>query len=192
MARCVVGSTGRSQSAPLCAASDFGAVLQLPVAPPPIAADLHLTRPTVWYVPGPVPYARGLSGPGHQSAYPEARIATHWAQESGGPGPHGQQEILACFGQRRPTHAWTGSSRSNRDGVTGYPYLHDAVVDRSRLGTQKSSGTRKWETAALFWIRGRVLSTDFNLKAVLTGNAACHRSRGLAATLGPCIHRAPE
>jgi transposase InsO family protein len=82
--------------------------------------------------------------------------------------------------------------RRNRRAGTGYAYLHHAVDDHSRLAYSEILGDEKKETAAAFWIRAAAFfaARGITVKAVLTDNGSCYRSRAFAAALGPQLkHR---
>lgn len=82
--------------------------------------------------------------------------------------------------------------RRNRKPGTGYAYLHHAVDDHSRLAYSEILGDEKKETAAAFWIRaaGFFAAHGIIVKAVLTDNGSCYRSRAFAASLGSHVkHR---
>jgi len=79
--------------------------------------------------------------------------------------------------------------RRNRRAGTGYAYLHHAVDDHSRLAYSEILTDEKKETAAAFWLRATAFFAAHGIavKAVLTDNGACYRSRAFAAALGPHI-----
>lgn len=82
--------------------------------------------------------------------------------------------------------------RRNRRAGTGYAYLHHAVDDHTRLAYSEILGDEKKETAAAFWIRAAAFfaAHGITVKAVLTDNGSCYRSRAFAAALGPHLkHR---
>ena len=82
--------------------------------------------------------------------------------------------------------------RRNRRAGTGYAYLHHAVDDHSRLAYSEILGDETKETAAAFWIRAVAFFAAHGIivKAVLTDNGSCYRSRAFAAALGPHVkHR---
>lgn len=82
--------------------------------------------------------------------------------------------------------------RKNRKDGTGYAYLHHAVDDHTRLAYSEVLADEKKETAAAFWIRAAAFfaAHGISIKAVLTDNGSCYRSRVFAAALGPHIkHR---
>ncbi|WP_312856696.1 IS481 family transposase [Arthrobacter mobilis] len=82
--------------------------------------------------------------------------------------------------------------RRNRRPGTGYAYLHHAVDDHSRLAYSEILPDEKQATAAGFWTRAAAFFTAHGamVKAVLTDNGSCYRSRAFAASLGPQVkHR---
>jgi transposase InsO family protein len=68
----------------------------------------------------------------------------------------------------------------------GYAYLHHAVDDHSRLAYSEIHSDERKETAAAFWRRARRFFAAHGVvvRAVLTDNGACYRSRLWARTLG--------
>jgi transposase InsO family protein len=82
--------------------------------------------------------------------------------------------------------------RKNRRAGTGYAYLHHAVDDHSRLAYSEILADEKKETAVAFWLRAAAFfaAHGITVRAVLTDNGACYRSRAFTAALGPNIkHR---
>ena len=91
-------------------------------------------------------------------------------------------------------HRFLGRAKGhrNRRAGVGYAYLHHAVDDHSRLAYSEILGDEKKETAAVFWLRAVAFfaAHAITVKAVLTDNGACYRSRAFAAALGPQVkHR---
>ncbi|CAH0268798.1 hypothetical protein SRABI26_03602 [Arthrobacter sp. Bi26] len=89
-------------------------------------------------------------------------------------------------------HAKSGRAakgRRNRRIGTGYAYLHHAVDDHSRLAYSEILNDETKETAAAFWLRavGFLAAHGISVKAVLTDNGFCYRSRAFAAALGPHV-----
>lgn len=85
-----------------------------------------------------------------------------------------------------------GAARAGATPSRGYAYLHHAVDDCSRLAYSEIPGDERKETAAAFWKRARAFfaAHGITVKAVLTDNGACYRSRLWAKTLGKKIkHR---
>lgn len=82
--------------------------------------------------------------------------------------------------------------RRNRRAGTGYAYLHHAVDDHSRLTYSEILNDETKETASAFWLRAVAFFAAHGiiLRAVLTDNGSCYRSRAFAAALGPHVkHR---
>ena len=95
------------------------------------------------------------------------------------------------FGRGSEQHRRSGaaSDRAARAGASpsrGYVYLHHAVDDHSRLAYSEILGDERKETAAAFWKRARKFfaAHGITVKAVLTDNGSCYRSRLWAKTLG--------
>jgi transposase InsO family protein len=95
--------------------------------------------------------------------------------------------------QARAAHV--ARDRAGRAGAAssrGYVYLHHAVDDHSRLVYSEILGDERKETAAAFWKRAKKFfaAHGITVKAVLTDNGSCYRSRLWAKTLGRRIkHR---
>jgi transposase InsO family protein len=73
--------------------------------------------------------------------------------------------------------------------VIGYAYIHTAIDDHSRLAYSEILPDERAATAAGFWSRARnwFASCGIHVKAVLTDNGSCYRSRdftGLLAAQG--------
>ena len=82
--------------------------------------------------------------------------------------------------------------RRNKRKGTGYAYLHHAVDDHSRLAYSEILNDETKETAVAFWLRAVAFfaAHGITVKAVLTDNGSCYRSRAFAAALGPHVkHR---
>jgi transposase InsO family protein len=95
------------------------------------------------------------------------------------------------FGRGSAQDQRSGASRDRaaRAGASpsrGYAYLHHAVDDHSRLAYSEILCDERKETAAAFWKRARAFfaAHGITVKAVLTDNGACYRSRLWAKTLG--------
>ena len=83
------------------------------------------------------------------------------------------------------------AGRKTRSGV-GYSYLHHAVDDHSRLAYSEILCDEKGETAAGFYQRAAAFFESWGIviRAVLTDNGSCYRSRVFKATLGEGVkHR---
>lgn len=76
--------------------------------------------------------------------------------------------------------------KRNRHAGVGYAYLHHAVDDHSRLAYSEILDDEKKETAIAFWLRAAAFFSahGITVKAVLTDNGPCYRSRAFAAALG--------
>jgi transposase InsO family protein len=102
-----------------------------------------------------------------------------------------------AFGRGSQQHKRSGvaTERAARAGASpsrGYVYLHHAVDDHSRLAYSEILPDQRKETAAAFWKRARKFfaAHGITVKAVLTDNGSCYRSRLWAKTLGKKIkHR---
>ncbi|TYL55922.1 IS481 family transposase [Nocardioides sp. BGMRC 2183] len=93
---------------------------------------------------------------------------------------------------RRANAAADRAARAGALPSRGYVYLHHAVDDHSRLAYSEILADERKETAAAFWNRARVFfaAHGITVKAVLTDNGSCYRSRLWATTLGQTIkHR---
>jgi transposase InsO family protein len=93
---------------------------------------------------------------------------------------------------RRAGVARDGAARAGATPSRGYVYLHHAVDDHSRLAYSEILADERKETAAAFWKRAEAFfaAHGITVKAVLTDNGSCYRSRLWAKTLGRRIkHR---
>ncbi len=84
------------------------------------------------------------------------------------------------------------AARAGAASSRGYVYLHHAVDDHSRLAYSEILPDERKETAAAFWKRASAFfaAHGITVKAVLTDNGACYRSRLWAKTLGKRVkHR---
>lgn len=102
--------------------------------------------------------------------------------DGGGWRAHGrgsQQDKAA--GRERDRAARGGASPSR-----GYRYLHHAVDDCSRMAYSEILDDERKETAAGFWKRASAFfaSQGITVRAVMTDNGACYRSRAFAQALG--------
>lgn len=109
--------------------------------------------------------------------------------------PDGGGWRMAGRGSAADRRAGSARDRAARAGASpsrGYMYLHHAVDDHSRLAYSEILGDERKETAAAFWKRAKKFfaAHGITVKAVLTDNGACYRSRLWAKTLGKRIkHR---
>jgi transposase InsO family protein len=98
-------------------------------------------------------------------------------------------------GSVQDLHAGSARDRAARAGAAvsrGYTFLHHAVDDHSRLAYSEILTDEKKETAAGFWEHARAFFADagIEVKAVMTDNGACYRSKNFAKALGPSVkHR---
>ncbi|SEF18002.1 IS481 family transposase [Jiangella alba] len=93
---------------------------------------------------------------------------------------------------RRANAAADHAARAGASPSRGYVYLHHAVDDHSRLAYSEILTDERKETAAAFWTRANAhfAAHSITVKAVLTDNGSCYRSRLWAKTLGKKIkHR---
>jgi len=79
----------------------------------------------------------------------------------------------------------TIGNRHNKAQRPGYAYLHNAVDDHSRLAYSEIHANERKETAVGFWLRARrfFAAHGITIKAVLTDNGSCYRSKLWAKTL---------
>ena len=78
----------------------------------------------------------------------------------------------------------TGRKNSGARGL-GYAYIHHAVDDHSRLAYSEIHADERKETAVGFWRRARAFfaAHGITVRAVLTDNGSCYRSKLWAKTL---------
>jgi len=101
------------------------------------------------------------------------------------------------FGRGSAEHnrSQAASKRAARAGAPpsrGYVFLHHAVDDHSRLAYSEQLLDERKETAAGFWLRAQAFfaAAGIEVRAVMTDNGSCYRSRVFAAALGKDIkHR---
>ena len=158
-----------------------------------IAAHLHLARSTVGKVLVRYRMPR-LACLDQGTGLPVRKLAPQ-RYEHDKPGDLVHVDIKKLG--RIPTgggHRTLGRARGkrNRHAGVGYAYLHHAVDDHSRLAYSEILDNEKKETAAAFWLRSAAFfaAHGITIKAVLTDNGACYRSKAFAAALGPQVkHR---
>lgn len=97
-------------------------------------------------------------------------------------------------GSAQDRHAGTVRDQAARNGARpsrGYTYLHHAVDDHTRLAYSEILPDERKETAAGFWGRARQFFTQagITVKAVMTDNGSCYRSRVFEAALADIKHR---
>ncbi|MFC5179723.1 IS481 family transposase, partial [Nocardioides taihuensis] len=103
--------------------------------------------------------------------------------------PDGGGWRMFGIGSPQDRRAGAARDRAARAGAApsrGYAYLHHAVDDHSRLAYSEILADERKETACAFWKRARAFfaAHGITVKAVLTDNGSCYRSRLWAKTLG--------
>jgi transposase InsO family protein len=100
-----------------------------------------------------------------------------------------------AFGRGSAQHkrAQVETDRAARAGASpsrGYVFLHHAVDDHSRLAYSEQLTDERKETAAGFWERARAFFAEagIEVKAVMTDNGSCYRSRAFAVALADAKH----
>ena len=86
---------------------------------------------------------------------------------------------------RRAGVARDKAARAGAPGSRGYAYIHHAVDDHSRLAYSEIHTDGRKETAVGFWCRARAwfAAHGITVRAVLTDNGSCYRSKLWAKTL---------
>jgi transposase InsO family protein len=86
---------------------------------------------------------------------------------------------------RRAGVARNNAARAGAAGSRGYAYIHHAVDDHSRLAYSEIHSDERKETAVGFWRRARAFfaAHGITVRAVLTDNGSCYRSKLWAKTL---------
>ncbi|WP_309709217.1 IS481 family transposase [Pseudolysinimonas sp.] len=140
----------------------------------------HLDRNTGLPVRKPKPIRYEAAEPGdivHVDIKKLGRIP-----DGGGWRAHGRGSIQ----DRRAEAARDRAARRGAAPSRGYAFLHHAVDDCTRLAYSEELGDERKETAAGFWTRARdhFAEAGFTVKAVMTDNGSCYRSRDFAAALG--------
>ena len=99
-----------------------------------------------------------------------------------------------AFGRGSAQHkrAHVDTDRAARAGASpsrGYMFLHHAVDDCSRLAYSEILTDERKETAAEFWKRAKAAfaANGITVRAVMTDNGSCYRSKTFAAALGQSI-----
>jgi transposase InsO family protein len=143
----------------------------------------HLDRMTGLPLRKPRPVRFEVAAPGdlvHVDIKKLGRIP-----EGGGWKVHGRGSAQA----RRVGAATSRAARRGASPSRGYLFLHHAVDGCTRLAYSEELPDERKETAAAFWIRARAHFADagFAVKAVMTDNGACYRSRDFAAALGESV-----
>ena len=89
----------------------------------------------------------------------------------------------------------SASDKAARRGAApgrGYVYLYHAVDDHSRLAYSEQLPDERKGTAAAFWTNAQAFfaNAGISVRAVMTDNGSCYRSRDFAKALGPEVkHR---
>jgi len=101
--------------------------------------------------------------------------------EGGGWRVHGRGSAQ----DRRAGVARDKAARAGAPGSRGYAYLHHAVDDHSRLAYSEIHTDERKETAVAFWRRAKEFFARHGIivRAVLTDNGSCYRSKLWAKTL---------
>jgi transposase InsO family protein len=86
------------------------------------------------------------------------------------------------LGKVPPGGGWRAHGRPARPGrhrKTGYAYIHTAIDDHSRLAYSEIHDDETAATAAAFWTRAHAFyaARGITVRAVLTDNGSCYRSR---------------
>jgi transposase InsO family protein len=144
----------------------------------------HLDRNTGLPIRKPKPVRYEAAAPGdivHVDIKKLGRIP-----DGGGWRVHGRGSTQ----DRRAGAARDQAARRGASPSRGYSFLHHAVDDCTRLAYSEELPDERKETAAGFWTRARQHFADagFEVKAVMTDNGACYRSRDFAAALGNVRH----
>lgn len=92
------------------------------------------------------------------------------------------------LGKVPPGGGWRVHGRQARPGrhrSTGYAYIHTAIDDHSRLAYSEIHDDETADTAAQFWARAHAFyaTRGITVRAVLTDNGSCYRSRLFNAEL---------
>lgn len=145
----------------------------------------HLDQATGLPVRKPKPVRYEATGPGelvHVDIKKLGRIPS-----GGGWRMHGRGSAQ----DRRARVARTRAARAGAASSRGYVFLHHAVDDFSRLAYSEQLPDERTETAVAFWQRANdfFASIGIAVRAVMTDNGACYRSRDFAKALGDIKHR---
>ncbi|WP_271035611.1 IS481 family transposase, partial [Mycolicibacterium holsaticum] len=153
-----------------------------------IAYHLHLSRSTVQAVlrRHRMPLLRHLD---HNTGLAVRRPTPH-RYEHLAPGDLVHVDIkklgrIPDGGGHRKLGRTIGNRHNNKHG-RGYAYLHHAVDDHSRLAYSEILDDERKETAVAFWQRAKQSFAEHGIviKAVLTDNGSCYRSKLFAQALG--------
>jgi transposase len=93
--------------------------------------------------------------------------------------------------QGRRQGARNGALMSRRGIARGYSYVHTAIDDHSRLAYSEVLTNETGLTASAFWHRAHAFyqAAGITVKAVLTDNGSCYRSKDFTTALGDIKHR---
>jgi len=83
---------------------------------------------------------------------------------------------------------WKVRGRRERPNIhrgSGYAFIHTAIDDHSRLAYSEILADEQGRTAAAFWVRAHAwfAACGITVRAVLTDNGSCYRSREFATPL---------
>ena len=84
----------------------------------------------------------------------------------------------------------TVGNRNNKKKGRGYSFLHHAVDDHSRFAYSEILTDERKETATEFWQRAKTAFAEagIDVKAVMTDNGSCYRSKLFNKALGDINH----
>jgi transposase InsO family protein len=160
-----------------------------------IAAHLGMARSTVWKVLTRYRMPP-LSSLDQATGLPARRPAPRrYEHQTPGDLVHvdiKKQGRIPDGGGHRAHGRASAQHRASRRQRAGYAYLHHAVDDHSRLAYSEILGDERQETAAGFWLRANAFfaTHGISVRAVLTDNGSCYRSRVFNRALGPAVkHR---
>lgn len=154
-----------------------------------IAAHLRMARSTVWKVLNR--YRMPLLGTLDQATGLTVRRQEPVRYEHETPGDLVHIDIkkqgrIPDGGGHRIHGRASAQNRSARRQKAGYAYLHHAVDDHTRLAYSEILDDERKETAAGFYERARdyFAGLGITIKAVLTDNGSCYRSKVFNQALG--------
>jgi transposase InsO family protein len=116
---------------------------------------------------------------------PTGRVVRRYERERPGDLVHVDIKKL---GKIPPGGGWRAHGRAAKPGHhrrIGYCYVHSAVDDHSRLAYSEIHDDETALTAIAFWARARKFFADHGIavKAVITDNGPCYRTKDWAAEL---------
>ena len=81
-------------------------------------------------------------------------------------------------GWRSRGRGYEGEHARDRNGNTGYRYIHTAIDDRTRIAYSEILADEKAATAAAFWMRAATWFSSIGItpQRVITDNGSCYRS----------------